>query len=163
MGLPVELALRSTGSGASLRVNPVRELKSLRLTTHTIKPQTLAPGNNPLAEIHGDLLEIEAEIGIGTAKEIAFDLRGIPLVYNVAAQTISCLGCRASLLPKDGKISLHIFIDRASVDIFGSGGTLYLPTAERLAIQNQNLKLSSQGGDASIVSLEVYQLKSAWE
>jgi fructan beta-fructosidase len=163
MGLPVELALRSTGSGASLRVNPVRELKSLRLTTHTIKPQTLAPGNNPLAEIHGDLLEIEAEIGIGIAKEIAFDLRGIPLVYNVAAQTISCLGCRASLLPKDGKISLHIFIDRASVDIFGSGGTLYLPTAERLAIQNQNLKLSSQGGDASIVSLEVYQLKSAWE
>jgi fructan beta-fructosidase len=66
-------------------------------------------------------------------------------------------------LLKDGKISLHIFIDRASVDIFGSGGTLYLPTAERLAIQNQNLKLSSQGGDASIVSLEVYQLKSAWE
>jgi fructan beta-fructosidase len=163
MGLPVELSLESTSSGASLRVNPARELKSLRRATHTVKPQTLTPGGNPLAEIHGDLLEIEAEIAVGTAKEIFFDLRGIRVLYDVAAQKISCMESRAALLPNDGKISLHIFVDRVSVDTFGGGGTLYLPMVKALVTENKDLKLSTRGGEASIVSLKVYQLKSAWE
>ena len=163
MGLPVELTLQSTSSGASLMVNPVRELKSLRRTAHTIQPQTLRPGENPLAGIHGELFEIEAEISVRDSKEISLDLRGVPVVYDVAAQKISCLGNQAALVPKDGKISLHIFVDRASVDIYGGGGTLYLPMAKALSAQNQSLKLSCQGGNAGLISLKVYELKSAWE
>jgi len=163
MGLPVELALHSTSSGASLLINPVRELKSLRQTTQTIEPQSLKPGTNPLAGIHGDLMELEAEIAVGEAKSISFDLRGVPVDYNVAAQKISCLGNQAVLAPQDGEISLHIFVDRASVDIYGGGGTLYLPMAKALSPENQTLKLSCQGGDARIVSLKVHQLKSAWK
>ena len=163
MGLPVELALHSTSSGASLLINPVRELKSLRQTTQTIEPQSLKPGTNPLTGIHGDLMELEAEIAVGEAKSISFDLRGVPVDYNVAAQKISCLGNQAVLAPQDGEISLHIFVDRASVDIYGGGGTLYLPMAKALSPENQTLKLSCQGGDARIVSLKVHQLKSAWK
>jgi len=163
MGLPVELALHSTSSGASLLINPVRELKSLRQTTQTIESQSLKPGTNPLAGIHGDLMELEAEIAVGEAKSISFDLRGVPVDYNVAAQKISCLGNQAVLAPQDGEISLHIFVDRASVDIYGGGGTLYLPMAKALSPENQTLKLSCQGGDARIVSLKVHQLKSAWK
>ncbi len=163
MGLPVELTLHSTSSGASLLVNPVRELKSLRQTTHTIEPQTLRPGVNPLAAIRGDLFEIEAEIAVGSAKEISFDLRGVPVVYNVSARKISCLGSQATLVPESGKISLRIFVDRASVDIYGGGGILYMPMAKALSPENRSFKLSSQGGDAGIVSLKVYELKSAWQ
>jgi sucrose-6-phosphate hydrolase SacC (GH32 family) len=163
MGLPVELTLQSISSGASLLVNPVRELKSLRQTTQTIEPQSLKPGANPLVGIQGDLMEIEAEIAVGDAREISFDLRGVPVVYNVAAQTISCLGSQAALVAKVGKIALHIFVDRASLDIYGGGGTLYLPMAKALPLENHSLKLSCQGGDARIVSLKVYQLKSAWK
>jgi sucrose-6-phosphate hydrolase SacC (GH32 family) len=160
--LPVELTLHSTGSGESLRVEPVRELKSLRETVHIIEPQVLKPGDNPLAQIHGDLLEIEAEIALGNASEISFDLRGVPVVYDVETQKVSCLGNQATLAPKDGKISLHIFVDRASVDIYGGDGSLYLPMAKALSPNNESLKLFCQGGDASIVSLKVYELKSAW-
>jgi fructan beta-fructosidase len=163
MGLPVELTLHSTSSGASLLVNPARELKSLRQTTHNIKPQSLKPGDNPLAEIHGDLFEIEAEIAIGDAKTIFFDLRGVPMTYDVAAQKISCLGNQSALVPQDGKISLHIFVDRTSMDIYGGHGTVYLPMAKRLSPKDHNLKLSSIGGSANIVLLNVYELKSAWE
>src|SRR6185312_9067333 len=46
MGLPVELTLHSTGSGATLAVDPVRELKSLRKKTHTVESQMLTAGNN---------------------------------------------------------------------------------------------------------------------
>lgn len=162
MGLPVELTLHSTSSGAELSVNPMRELKSLRQTTHKIKPQTLVPESNPLAGIRGNLFEIETEIAVGDAKEISFNLRGVPVVYDVVNQKISCMGNQAMLAPQDGKISLHIFVDRASVDIYGGGGALYMPMAKVLSPGNQNLKLTCQGGDAKIISLKVYELKPAW-
>ena len=162
MGLPVELTLHSTSSGPALAVNPVRELKSLRETTHTIDPQTLAPGNNPLAGISGDLLEIEAEIALGKAKEMSFDVRGIPIVYDVTTQKISCLGNQAALVPKNGEISLHVFVDRAAVDIYGGEGSLYMPMAKSFSAEHKGLKLSCQGGDARIVSMKVHELKSAW-
>ncbi len=59
MGLPVELTLHSAVPGAALAVNPARELKSLRGAAHTFESQTLAPGMNPLANISGDLLEVD--------------------------------------------------------------------------------------------------------
>lgn len=163
MGLPVELTLHSTGSGAALRVNPVRELASLRETTHVIKPQVLKPGANPLAGLQGDLFEITAEIAVGDAKEISLNLRGAPVIYNVADQKISCLGNQAALAPQNGEISLHIFVDRASVDIYGGDGTLYLPMARALSPKDRQLKLSCQGGNARIVSMSVYNLKSSWQ
>ncbi len=162
MGLPVELTLRSTGSGPCLAVNPVRELKSLRHKTHNIQPQTLESGNNPLANMSGDLFEIEAEIDPGEAKKISFDLRGLLLEYNVVNQKLSCMGSEALLVPKDGRISLHLFVDRVAVDIFGGDGNLYMPMAKALSPKNQNLKLSCQGGNTRIISLKVYELKSAW-
>ncbi len=162
LGLPVELTLRSTSAGPALRVEPIRELKSLRRQTHEIPAQPLPPGTNPLAKIRGDLFEIEAVIGVGDAARISVDLRGVPVIYDVAGRTLSCLGSQAPLVPDNGKISLHFYIDRASVDIFGDDGSLYLPMAQALSPDNQGLKLSSSGGQASIISLKVYALNSAW-
>lgn len=162
MGLPVELTLHSAESGSTLAVNPVRELKSLRGVAHAIEPQTLIPGNNPLAEIYGDLLEIEAEIAPDRAKQISFDVRGVAIVYDAAAQKISCMGNQAALAPKNGIISLHLFVDRAAVDIFGGDGNLYLPMARVFSPDQKTLKLSCAGGKARIVSLKVYELNSAW-
>ena len=162
MGLPVELTLRTTAAGAALRVNPVRELAALRQTAQTIEPREFGPGENPLAASRGELVEIEAEIAPGTAKEISFELRGVPVVYDVAGQAVSCMGSRAALPVTDGKISLHMFVDRASVDIYGGGGTLYMPMAKGLAPEDHTLKLSCQGGSVRIISLKVWALKSAW-
>jgi fructan beta-fructosidase len=113
MGLPVELSLHSTSSGASLMVNPARELKSLRRATHAIGSRMLSPGDKLEAGVQGDLLQIEAEVAVGSATEISFDLRGVPAVYNVKTQQISSLGNQAALAVKDGIISLNIFVDRA--------------------------------------------------
>ncbi|HUA37397.1 MAG TPA: glycoside hydrolase family 32 protein [Candidatus Sulfopaludibacter sp.] len=162
MGLPVQLTLHSTGSGPELAVNPVRELKSLRRRTHHIKPQPLDPGVNPLAEIRGELFEIEAVIAVGGAGKISFDLRGVPVIYDVASRKISCLGCQAALPPQNEKISLNIFVDRASVDIYGGQGSLYMPMARAVPPENRTLKLSCDGGTASIASLNVYELRSTW-
>ena len=163
MGLPVELTLQSDSSGAVLKVKPARELTWLRRHKEKIRSQPITSGSNPLAGIQGDLFEIEAQIAIGSAKEIQFDVRGVPVTYDVADRKLSCQGCQAGLVPVDGDIDLHIFVDRASVDIYGGDGTLYMPTAMALSPENQSLKLSCQGGDSSIVLMTVYQLGSAWQ
>ncbi len=163
MGLPVELTLQSSAAGPVLHVEPVRELASLRAAEHDIKPQPVIAKTNPLAGIQGDLFEIKAEIAISSAQEITLDLRGVPLTYDVAAQKLSCLNCQARLAPNNGKISLHVFVDRASLDVYGGDGTLYLPMAKALSPENRGLKLTSQGGDARIVSLKVYDLNSSWQ
>lgn len=163
MGLPVELTLHAESSGTVLDVRPVRELASLRRHKHAIRPQAIVPGVNPLAGIRGELFEIEAQIQIGEAKDIQFDLRGVSATYDVADRKLSCLGCQADLAPMDGKISLHIFVDRASVDIYGGDGTLYMPMATAISPEEQGLSLSCEGGDCRIVSMTVYELKSAWE
>jgi fructan beta-fructosidase len=163
MGLPVELTLKSGPKGAVLNVNPVRELASLRGRKYKIHPQTFGESANPLVGIQGDLFEIEAQIEPGAAKQIQFNLRGVPLTYDVAGQKLSCLGCQADLLPINDKIDLHIFVDRASVDIYGGDGTLYMPTATDISPDNRCLALSAVGGVARIVSLKIYELKSAWK
>jgi len=162
MGLPVELTLHSTGSGASLAVNPVRELKSLRKKTHTVESQMLTAGNNPLGGIFGDLLEIEAEIAPNDAKQISFDVHGVSIVYDAGAKRVSCLGNHAAWVSKEENISFHIFVDRAAVDIFGGEGSLYMPMAKAFSPEKKELKLSCAGGNARIVSLKVHELNSAW-
>jgi sucrose-6-phosphate hydrolase SacC (GH32 family) len=162
MGLPVELTLHATAAGEGLEIQPVRELKSLRKTTHHIEPQPLQPGKNPLAGMRGDLFEMEARLAIGDAKKISFNLRGVPVDYDALTHKLSCLGCAGTVPPEAGEIYLHIFVDRASVDIYGGDGTLYLPTAKAIPPENQTLGLSCEGGEARIVSLQVYDLKSAW-
>ncbi len=162
MGLPVELRLHSTTSGLALTANPVKELRSLRRRTHEFKSQPLTPGANPLAGIEGELLEIEAVVAPEDAKKLSFELRGVPVDYDVGRQIISCMGNQAVLVPEDGKISLHMFVDRASLDIYGGGGSLYMPMAKALSPENRTLKLSCYDGNASIVSLKVHTLSSAW-
>lgn len=162
MGLPVELMLRSTGSdGPTLEVNPVRELTALRRHTQTIRPQPLTEANL-LAGIKGDLVEIEAVLKVENTGEIVFDLRGVPLVYRVGSQKLSCLGRQVTLKPKDGKIALRIFVDRGAVDIFGAAGRLYMPMAAKMSPENQTLKLACKNGTATVESLQIHELQSAW-
>jgi fructan beta-fructosidase len=162
MGLPVELTLRSTSGGPALSVKPVRELAALRHGTHNLKPQPLSAVENPLAKIQGDLFEIEAEIAVGSSREIIFDLRGVSVVYDVTSQKLSCLGSQSVIVPRDGKISLHLFMDRRSLDIFGDQGRLYMPMASAMMPQNRSLKLLCNGGTAQIKALKVYELKAVW-
>lgn len=163
MGLPVELTLHNTDTGLRLLVQPVKELAALRQQTHTIKPQGLLPGENPLADLKGELIEMQAEIVLGEATEISFNLRGVALTYDMGKKELLCLDHRASLKPMAGKISLRIFVDRTAVDIFGGDGRLYLPMGLVVAPENRTLGISAKGGTAHINALTVYELKSAWE
>jgi len=163
MGLPVELTLHDSAEGLRLLVNPVKELASLRQQAHSIKPQVLKAGENPLAGVKGELLEVNAEIAVGDAAEIVFTLRGIPVVYDVKKQELTCKDRHAALKPVAGKIKLQIFVDRTSVDIFGNDGRLYMPMGIVVPADNKSVAISAKGGAAEIEALTVYELQSAWK
>jgi fructan beta-fructosidase len=163
IGLPVELKLISTDQGPRLTANPVHEIESLRKRPQTVPCQTIQPGQNPLAGLKGDLLDVVAELEPGDSSEIVLTLRGVELQYHTKTQELSCLGNKAALKSRYGRIRLRVLVDRGSLDIFGDDGLLYMPMGVMVSPENQSLNLCSKGGAAKIDSLLIYPLKSAWK
>jgi fructan beta-fructosidase len=163
MGIPVELTLRTTDAGPRLFANPVKELASLRTKSHSIKARTFSAEENPLANVEGELFDIVTEITPGDAAEIIFNLRGVPVAYDVKKEELSCGDRKALLKTRGGKIRLRLLVDRASIDIFGDDGAVYLPMSAAILAANRSLELYTKGGNAKIDSMEVFELKPAWE
>ncbi|MGO8674277.1 MAG: GH32 C-terminal domain-containing protein [Limisphaerales bacterium] len=162
MGLPVELTLRADDRRPRLFVNPVKELQSLRGRRYAVGPQSLAPGRNPLASVKAQLLEILADIQPGQATQVGITVRGVPVIYDVGKKELSCQGKIAPLPLVDGKARLHVFVDRASIDIFGNDGAVYMPMGVIVPRDNASLDLYARGGEARIESIKVFELSSAW-
>lgn len=163
MGLPVVLSLHATAEGPRLFVDPVRELHTLRAKTHAFAPGRLAPGDDPMAAVDAELAEIVVEFNPGDAEAVVFNLRGLEVVYDVRAGVVRCLDKQAPLAARDGKVSLRMFVDRTSVDIFGGDGTLYMPMGHNLDENDRSLSMTTRGGAAQIRALTLYELASAWQ
>ena len=163
IGLPVELTLGATDDGLRLSAYPVKELALLRIKSHPINPQPLNPGENPLAQVKGELFDVVADLAPGEAAEVGFNLRGVRVSYDAKKQELSCQGKKASLKPVDGKIQLRLLVDRTSIDIFGNHGRVYMPIGVIVPAENKSLEVYAKGDGAKINTLEVHDLKSAWE
>ncbi len=163
MDFPVVLTLRSTNEGIRMFAEPVEEIKNLYAKEHRWMDEALDANNNPLAQLQGELFDIEAEIEVGKEKTIEFLVRGIPVSYDVATQTLACEEMRAALPASDGKIHLRLLVDRSSIEIFGNHGYAYMPMKARFDDANKTLALSAKDGEAHIQSLSVRELNSAWK
>ncbi|MCX5673194.1 MAG: glycoside hydrolase family 32 protein [Planctomycetota bacterium] len=162
MSFPCELTLRTTPDGIRLYRRPVREIETIHARKHAWSNQALKPGENPLATLAGELFEIRAEIEPGRAAEVGFTLRGEKVHYDVGKKTVACLSKTAPLPPEKGRIRLQVLLDRTSIEVFGNDGLISMPTCFLPDLANRSLGLYAVGGEAKIVSLEVYELKSAW-
>jgi fructan beta-fructosidase len=159
---PCELSLRSTPDGARLCWQPVKELQKLHAGSHSVKPRDLKPGENPLAGVTGELLDIRAEFEVGQAEEIGLTIRGTPVVYNAKNRTISYKDHKAPLGLADGKLRLQVLVDRTSFEIFANDGLVYMPMAVTSRPEDKSLETFTRGGAARIVRLDVHQLRSIW-
>ena len=121
MSIPLELTLRSTPAGPRLAWQPVKELEALRTKSHRLGPLTLAEGEaNPLARAGGELLELRAEFEPGSAAEVAFTVRGVPIVYDAKAQEIAVDNHRAPAPLCNGRQRLIVYVDRTAMEVFAS-------------------------------------------
>lgn len=163
MLFPVSLTLRTTDEGIRMFAEPVREIEKIHGKKRSWKAETLAPKQNLLSGIEDDLFHIIAEFNVGDAAEFGFIIRGTPVVYNVEKNEISCNGKSAKLKPADGKIRLEILVDRTSIEIFCNNGRVYMPIGGILPEDNRTIEIFTKAGSTKIDSLELYELRSAWE
>ncbi len=164
MTFPCELRLRAFPEGPRLCKLPVRELAQLRARTHLLEGRSVAPGEDPLAGIDGDLLDIEAEIEVGTASEFGFVLREHRVAYLIGDRVL-CVGARcAPLAPADGgRIRLRVLLDRASVEVFANDGCVALSNCFLPRPEARRASFFVSGGTARILVLKVRTLDPATE
>ena len=163
MAFPCRLTLHQTSNGARMFAEPVKEIETLHAKKQVIADRILKPGDNPLAEVSGDLFDIGCEFRPTDAKAFGFTIRGVPVIFDVVKNEISCKNVKAPLKPMDGKVRLRLLVDRGSIEIFGNGGQAALSVGVIPADDEHRLEVFSRGGATSLRSLEVIELKSAWE
>ncbi|HEX8199764.1 MAG TPA: glycoside hydrolase family 32 protein [Isosphaeraceae bacterium] len=162
MTVPCALTLRTTEDGVRLCAEPVAELASVRGRRHHWQDRTIRPGENLLAGLAGDLVEVVAELDLGDAEAVGFTLRGVPVTYDGAKKTIACGSVTAPLRPRDGAVRLRILVDRGSIEVFGNDGRVALSAGVTPPDADHSLGLFARGGAARVRSLEVFELSSAW-
>lgn len=163
MACPCQLTLRTLPEGVRLCFEPVKEIESLRGAKKGWEKLALLPGENPLAELKGDLFDLDATFTPGDADKIVFTVRGMPVVYDAKKQTLTCQKKSNPLAPVDGKVRLRLLLDRTSLEIYANGGRLFMPMALTFDSSDKSLKLATEGGRATIDAMDVYELKSAWK
>jgi len=159
---PCELTLREFPEGIILCREPVKEIELLHSKHHHLASEDLPAGENPLADISGELFNIRADIELGTAAEIGFKIRGVDIFYNVKKKKLSCMDASVHMEPTDGRIQLQILVDRTSIEIFGNNGRVSMSMCLFFDPENKTLQMLSSQGAARIALLDLYELKSAW-
>jgi len=163
MSVPRELSLRTTPAGIRLCFAPIREIERLRGKRHAWKDLALRPdGENPLAQLAGELFDIEAEFEPGAAAKVGLLIRGQKIEYTAADKQLTALGRTAPLPPLAGRVKLRILVDRASVEVFADDGLVQMATCFVPPADDRALAAYAQGGDARLPRLEIWELKSTW-
>lgn len=162
MTVPLELTLRPTPDGPRLAWWPVKEVKTLRRETQTFIQQPLKAGENPLANVRGELFDIDAAIEPGSAKQITLNVRGTAITFDTTTRELACSNLRATVPLLEGRLFLRVLADRTTLEIFGADGLVFMPQPVLPKAGDQSLALTATGGDAKIVSLAVHHLQSIW-
>jgi len=183
MSIPSELTLHATEDGPRMRMNPIQELAASRGKTHEWTGLTIKPGDDPLAELKGDLYDIEVEFVPTGEAEIVFDLRGHKVAYDSRTRTLTVgndfkqrpewseLGRNYALglkpvsrvvEPLNGVVRLRILLDRTSVEVFANDGRIIFPTVIFPDPENIGLHAMCSKGETRLNYLRVHELKPIW-
>ncbi len=128
MAFPCRLTLRKTADGVRMYAEPVTEIETLNAKKHAVADRTLHPGDNPLADVGGEICSTpplaEFEPGDGEAFELV-----------TVRERAGCLRCKetgrfpaatwsAPLRSRpDGKVAAcNCWWTAGRIEIFGNGG-----------------------------------------
>ncbi len=180
--LPRELTLRQTASGPRLFQRPVAEFAALRRSQVHWQDLQVAPGENLLETIQSDTLETYAEFQIDPEAECfgfrvrVGDQEQTTIGYDPRRQKLFLDRSRAGqsdfdggfarvhaagMAPADGKIRLHIFVDRSCIEVFGNDGQAALSDTVFPAEDSRRLELFAQGNGIRLNELDLYELAPA--
>ncbi|WP_228901629.1 GH32 C-terminal domain-containing protein [Streptomyces rochei] len=180
-GMPVSVSLRQDGT---LGVEPIAEAAGLRgKRLARIRQTSVAEANRRLAGVSGDLLDISAVIEPRDARTITLAVRACAdgteqtlLTYDTAEHRFLIDRGRSSLDPDvrkgvhggnvaldGGRLALRVLLDRSMLEAYVNGThsitSRVYPTREDAT----GLRLTSEGGSARVVSLDVWRMNGAYD
>jgi fructan beta-fructosidase len=158
MTFPTQLTLRTTAEGPRLHYAPVQEISALYRAE-----SSLSGAATPLVQEVPELCDLEVTLQPQSAALVKLVVRGAHVVYDAAAQQLRCLDRTVPVPLRDGRLTLRLLVDRASLEIFADGGAVYMPMGIVFAAEDRQLQVVTDGPPASVVQLKVHALKSAWE
>src|SRR5262249_7034121 len=136
----------------------------LRTKTHAVEPVTLQVDSaNPLAKVQAELVELRAEFEPGDDGTLTFTVRGATVAYDAKKQELVVNGHRAPAPLRGGKQRVTIFCDGTGLEVFAADGLTYVPMRFAPKAENLSLAIGVAGGSARMTSLQVHELRSAWQ
>jgi fructan beta-fructosidase len=177
--IPRELGLRKNREGLRLTQRPLPELAQLRQPLHRVTYADIATVNSQLAALTTDIAqEIKVEFTLDTACEfglkictdeteetvIGYDTQTQDLFVDRRQSGDSAFSDRfagvqrAPLPPEGGKITMHIFVDACSLEVFGNDGYVALSDLIFPHAQSARLEFYSGVGNVHLNNLEIWKL-----
>ena len=183
MTVPREFRLRHTSAGLRLVQTSVEQIIALRGDGQHWANERLLPGENLLADVRGQVLDIVAEFEPGTAVAFGFKVHQgatceTVIVYDVQQQQLIVNRERsgvvdfhpqfsgiysALLVPIEDRIKMRILVDQASVEVFGNNGEVTITAQVFPLVDSDGLEVFTVGGDVNLVTLAVYPLNKLSE
>lgn len=179
MTVPRVLSLQTTPDGLRLRQTPVRELEALRGPARSWHDETIAPDRPFVVPTKSDCCEIVAEFEAGDASAFGLAVRlggdEQTLIGYDAAESVLFVdrsrsgitdfhpkfGSRRSvpLSLSGGRLKMHLFVDRCSVEVFADDGAAYLAALVFPSPESQGIEIYAQGGPAHLRALTLFPLR----
>ncbi len=184
MGFPVELSLQTAGDGIRLMKWPVAEVRQLFTSAlHEELIEHFPAGQRKLSGTNSELIDLEFEFIPGTAKTVAWEIRGNRFEWQAASGELTAFGRHIPLRPGprtlghrsefrkpwgpdfepwDNSIRIRFLVDRTSIEVFANGGAAmasfcFVPRAL------PTTTLIVDGGDLARSRFTLRDLRSAWK
>lgn len=187
MSIPRELSLKSTKDGIRLFQEPIRELKSIRATEHSVDAFTLE-GEREISDFAGTTYVFEAIVEWEQVDEFGIRLRQSDteetvVGVNTNTETVFLDRTNAgleTLIDRDGQlfnfgkrfktkfskdrkqVKIHGFVDESSVELFINDGEYVFTNLIYTKPTNKGIELYTKGGRVNFTSLNFYHLHSIW-
>jgi fructan beta-fructosidase len=179
--IPREVGLRQYPEGLRLIQSPVEELKRLRKPIFQAADTDTSTLNSQITkQMMGNSLELHAEFTVGTASEFGIKIcagesEETVIGYDAGAKEIFldrthsgdntffadfAAAHRASLAPEQGKISMNIFIDTCSVEVFANDGRVVISDLIFPKSQNISMEFYALEGDVHLNKVDLWNLSA---
>lgn len=183
MTIPRKVQLIATEQGPRLIQKPIKELQTLRGDHFTLSNVTIGEGESIKPEFEGTTFELIAKFKIKDAQSFGIKVRQgkneeTVVGYNVDKQVLFVDRTRSGtdrfnstfegrqtgpLVPKNGIIKLHLYVDASSIEVFGNGGRLSITDLIFPSESSDGIEIYSRGGSAKLISLDIWDIKSIWK
>lgn len=179
------LTLVQRDGGPVLAQSPVVEYDKLREPPLSLKDLAIGDSPVPVGRDPHEAYELDLTLDLGSAESVGFDIgagNGSTRVsYSAKDGVLSVSRSVNSEAPgavftapgfagtdsiplksKGGVLKLHLYLDRASFEIFADEGTVAVTEQFFSAPGNDGLTLFASGGSAKVVDLEMWRLHTIW-